>query len=345
MDDDILKPIQSKALVRALGTDQPLPNPPKIRAVELLPRQLTDAAIASEARQALRERVDDDAPAMVEEIDRYLEDVPPLLQALRLAADTGDAQQLQDAADALKSKSATLGTATLYRLCQELKDASREGTTTGMPALVFQLKAEYERVEAILQARTRHTKRLRVNAAHMAGHYHSGVDDMHRPNILIVDDDSSMRQVLRRVMEKDGYQVVEAANGEQGLEVYRRLKPQLILLDALMPVMDGFACCTHLQQLIGESSSEGEAFAEVNDLNSIARTPVLMITGLDDQASVDRGSDGLRNQANSFCRVASAGAAFNPTISALSKTRDSESGVAASCFSGRFDRGSKPTPI
>jgi diguanylate cyclase (GGDEF)-like protein len=278
MDDDILKPIQSMVLVREIGTHLPLPNTPEVRAAEVLPRQLTDAAIASEARQALRERVDDDAPAMVEEIDRYLEDVPPLLQALRLAADTGDAQQLQDAADALKSKSATLGTATLYQLCQELKDASREGTTTGMPTLVFQLKAEYERVEAILQAqRQRAISRMNPVSPPKA-----------QSVILIVDDDPSMRQVLRRVMEKDGYQVVEAANGEQGLEVYRRLKPQLILLDALMPVMDGFACCTHLQQLIGESSSEGEAFAEVNDLNSIARTPVLMITGLDDQASVDR---------------------------------------------------------
>ena len=278
MDDDILKPIQSMVLVREIGIRLPLPNTPEVRAAEVLPRQLTDAAIAPEARQALRERVDEDAPAMVEEIDRYLEDVSQLLQALQLAANTGDAQQLQDAAYALKSKSVRLGTATLYLLCQELEDASREGATTGTSTLVFQLKAEYERVEAILQAqRQRAISRMNPVSPPKA-----------QSIILIVDDDPSMRQVLRRVMEKDGYQVVEAANGEQGLEVYRRLKPQLILLDALMPVMDGFACCTHLQKLISESSSEDEAFADVNDLNSIARTPVLMITGLDDQASVDR---------------------------------------------------------
>lgn len=278
MDDDILKPIQSMVLVREIGIRLPLPNTPEVRAAEVLPRQLTDAAIAPEARQALRERVDEDAPAMVEEIDRYLEDVSQLLQALQLAANTGDAQQLKDAAYALKSKSARLGTATLYRLCQELEDASREGATTGTSTLVFQLKAEYERVEAILQAqRQRAISRMNPVSPPKA-----------QSIILIVDDDPSMRQVLRRVMEKDGYQVVEAANGEQGLEVYRRLKPQLILLDALMPVMDGFACCTHLQKLISESSSDDEAFADVNDLNSIARTPVLMITGLDDQASVDR---------------------------------------------------------
>jgi PleD family two-component response regulator len=49
--------------------------------------------------------------------------------------------------------------------------------------------------------------------------------------------------------KKKAIEVVEAANGEQGLEVYKRLKPHLVLLDALMPVMDGFTCCTQLQML------------------------------------------------------------------------------------------------
>jgi diguanylate cyclase (GGDEF)-like protein len=108
------------------------------------------------------------------------------------------------------------------------------------------------------------------------------------PIILVVDDDPTMRHVLRRVMEKDGYQVVEAANGEQGLEAYKRLKPHIVLLDALMPVMDGFACCTHLQMLIDDHSLNSEALIEARKLDSVSRTPVLMITGLDDQESVDR---------------------------------------------------------
>src|ERR671932_1506748 len=106
--------------------------------------------------------------------------------------------------------------------------------------------------------------------------------------ILVVDDDQGMRQLLRRVMEKDGYQVVEAANGEQGLEAYKRLKPNLVLLDALMPVMDGFACCTQLQMLSDEISLDGNGFGNAKSFNGASRTPVLMITGLDDPESVDR---------------------------------------------------------
>ncbi|MBE9126734.1 MULTISPECIES: response regulator [unclassified Coleofasciculus] len=107
------------------------------------------------------------------------------------------------------------------------------------------------------------------------------------PIILVVDDDQFIRELLRRVMEKEGYQVVEASNGEQGLEAYKRLKPHLVMLDALMPVMDGFTCCNQLQQLAEENSTESELLdGEV--LHGASQTPVLMITGLDDPESVDR---------------------------------------------------------
>lgn len=89
------------------------------------------------------------------------------------------------------------------------------------------------------------------------------------PLILIVDDDTFIRMQLRRVMEQEGYHVVEAVDGQQCLTEYLRLRPDIVLLDAMMPVMDGFACCTKLKTL---SDSD--------------HTPVLMITGLEDEESV-----------------------------------------------------------
>lgn len=91
------------------------------------------------------------------------------------------------------------------------------------------------------------------------------------PLVLVVDDDQFMRLQLRRAMEQAGYQVAEASDGEQALAIYNRLHPDIILLDALMPVMDGFSCCTQLQTLPGGD-----------------RTPVLMVTALEDRESVDR---------------------------------------------------------
>lgn len=90
------------------------------------------------------------------------------------------------------------------------------------------------------------------------------------PVILIVDDDKITRLLLRRAMEKEGYKVIEVTNGEECLATYQSQKPHIVLLDAMMPVMDGFTCCSKLQALPGGD-----------------RTPVLIITGLDDKESVD----------------------------------------------------------
>ena len=91
------------------------------------------------------------------------------------------------------------------------------------------------------------------------------------PLVLVIEDDRTTRILLRRAMEKDGYRVAEAADGKQGLADYTRLQPDIVLLDAMMPVMDGFACCEQVR-LLGDGD----------------RTPVLMITSLDDPQSVDR---------------------------------------------------------
>ncbi len=75
------------------------------------------------------------------------------------------------------------------------------------------------------------------------------------PLILIVDDDKSMRILMRQAMEKEGYQVAEVSDGEQCLFAYTHLHPAIVLLDAMMPVMDGFTCCMQLRALPGGEST------------------------------------------------------------------------------------------
>ncbi|HEY9813115.1 MAG TPA: response regulator, partial [Candidatus Sericytochromatia bacterium] len=69
------------------------------------------------------------------------------------------------------------------------------------------------------------------------------------PLILVVDDNKMTRLLLCQRLEQEGYKVVEASNGVECLAVYKSLQPQIILLAAMMPVMDGFTCCTHLRSL------------------------------------------------------------------------------------------------
>jgi CheY-like chemotaxis protein len=66
--------------------------------------------------------------------------------------------------------------------------------------------------------------------------------------VLIVEDDSNMREMLRRMLEEESWSVSEAANGQAALELVAHSKPSLIILDMLMPVMDGFQMVAELQK-------------------------------------------------------------------------------------------------
>ena len=67
-------------------------------------------------------------------------------------------------------------------------------------------------------------------------------------SVLIVEDDPNIRELLQLYLEKDGYAVTLAADGRQGLEKFRAIKPNLVLLDVMMPVMDGWAVCKAIRQ-------------------------------------------------------------------------------------------------
>jgi two-component system response regulator (stage 0 sporulation protein F) len=57
--------------------------------------------------------------------------------------------------------------------------------------------------------------------------------------ILIVDDEDSVRHLLRSILEEDGHEVREAANGQEGLNLYRQSPADLVITDILMPARDG----------------------------------------------------------------------------------------------------------
>lgn len=68
-----------------------------------------------------------------------------------------------------------------------------------------------------------------------------------RPYILLVDDDPAIREATGDLLEAEGYEVGLAANGLLGLQQVRERRPDVILLDLMMPVMDGWAFCAALK--------------------------------------------------------------------------------------------------
>ncbi|MBK9190152.1 MAG: response regulator transcription factor [Crocinitomicaceae bacterium] len=89
--------------------------------------------------------------------------------------------------------------------------------------------------------------------------------------VLIIDDESDIRLLLRYNLEKEGYLVLDADNGEKGIELARQNSPDLILLDVMMPVMDGIETCERLRK-IPELSSTMICFltARAEDYSQIA---------------------------------------------------------------------------
>ena len=77
-------------------------------------------------------------------------------------------------------------------------------------------------------------------------------------SVLIVEDDRHIAELLQMYLEKEGYAVTVASDGGQGLTKFRAIKPDLVLLDVMMPVMDGWSVCKAIR-------TEGQ-------------TPVIMLT-------------------------------------------------------------------
>ncbi|MFH2045975.1 MAG: EAL domain-containing protein [Pseudomonadota bacterium] len=92
--------------------------------------------------------------------------------------------------------------------------------------------------------------------------------------VLIVDDDTTIRFLARETLEEAGFEVTEAANGAQGFAAFESIHPQVILLDVMMPEIDGFAVCKKIR-----NHPDGKNIA------------ILMMTGLEDIDSIQRAYD------------------------------------------------------
>lgn len=88
--------------------------------------------------------------------------------------------------------------------------------------------------------------------------------EIHKEKILVVDDEASIRRILETRLSMIGYDVVTAADGEEAIETFRSSEPDLVVLDVMMPKLDGYGVC---QELRKESD-----------------VPIIMLTALGDVA-------------------------------------------------------------
>lgn len=93
------------------------------------------------------------------------------------------------------------------------------------------------------------------------------------PNtILIIEDDKFLRELIAGKLTKEGYKISEAIDGEEGIRKIRDEKPDLILLDLILPGIDGF-----------------EVLSRMEKEPSIAKIPVIILSNLGQREDVERG--------------------------------------------------------
>ena len=92
--------------------------------------------------------------------------------------------------------------------------------------------------------------------------------------MLVVDDDAVLRRVVRAVLEADGFRVVEAQDGEQGLAMAASERPSVVILDVMMPGLDGVEVCRRLDHSATKVlmlTALGDVSTEVASLKAGAR--------------------------------------------------------------------------
>jgi len=92
--------------------------------------------------------------------------------------------------------------------------------------------------------------------------------------VLIIEDDKFLRKVLVRKISAEGYQIVEATDGEKGLKSVEEEKPDLVLLDLVLPEMNGFEVLAKIKK---------------NPNHMISKIPVIVLSNLGEEKDIKKG--------------------------------------------------------
>jgi len=258
MDDHLPKPITLIELRRKLGrwlSPGALPEPAP-RPEGQLSTVATDSPLDMTLFEKLREIL---GPALQHAVTPYLEDMPTYLAQLEQAVKQGNATSALAMAHVIKGSSSNLGATHLTQIAKQVEELALVLQMEEIPPLLPRLRSAFDAVAVALSAEVY-------------------VGDNFRPQqerevalVLVVDDDRSTRSTIRYALQREGFRVEEAEHGAQALMLLKRMQPDIILMDAVMPVMDGFTACAKVQELPHDRA-----------------IPVLMITSLEDISSVER---------------------------------------------------------
>ena len=226
MNDYVAKPIRGDELAAALKRAPPLRNGDT---------GSRESGISLEAAALQNLRDLGGVEFLTEVVDVFLADAPALITSLRSSLERQDTDELRRAAHTLKSNGATLGAAAFAELCRTVEQHAKDGHLDGVSQLVDRIEQEYQALGQALASAS-------VGTGSVSGSTPSA------GTIMIADDNRMNRLLLGRGLEHEGHTVVFAEHGAEALGLLRRRPFDLILLDVLMPELDGYGVLEELQR-------------------------------------------------------------------------------------------------
>ncbi len=260
MDDHLPKPLSLEALATKLeqwlefkdpASNELRPQPANANDLTT-PVQPLDGNVLKRLRDAL-------GNSLGEALRPFLEDMPGYLIEIEQAIDAEEMATIRRVAHVIKGAASNLGANAVAALARDLESHAEQANLHPANDLLLRLRTEFALIEPALIAELDHHADAAPNPQANA------------PIVLVVDDDRSTRAALRHALNRSGFRVDEAQDGTQALNWLEHNEADAILMDALMPTMDGFTACAALKH-----------HPQWKDI------PVLMITALEDRHSIER---------------------------------------------------------
>lgn len=206
--------------------------------------------------ESLRESVGE---LFVTVVQAFIDDLPSYLASLRAAISLNDSQQVHELAHTIKGSAVNVGAQVVAGLSRNLEQMGKARDLRGAEAIFNSLESALADVIGELRG---YLKNVGFTSLRDVGSDEQAV-------LLVADDDRATRLLYANALRDNGYRILEAGNGMSVVALCARSMPDVILLDAIMPEMDGFETCRKIRQLPNGST-----------------VPILMITSLEDEQSV-----------------------------------------------------------
>lgn len=257
---EVLRAAEPKATYSADGDDHKVSNNGALETVNNDSSGQGDESPLSydlKVMDTLKDAVGDAVGSLIE---AFQEDMLVYLETLDKAIADADVNKVRQIAHTIKGSASNFGAFDLVKHSKDLEDRAALNNIENAASYAKDIAAAFNVLSVDLK-----------QEIPLLGEIDDGVVSLKEQNyrILVVDDDRSIRLLLVNAFLREDYELEEAANGMQAIEICQRRMPDLILMDAVMPEMDGFDACQ-----------------SIRDIPNGADIPVLMITGLEDEESI-----------------------------------------------------------